>query len=525
MKPTRASLAGTVLAVVVFGGVVLTPGREAPAQGRRPAELVVTHAVASGDVSATSAVIWARTSGRAQMHVEVSRDSDFRHRRSGGTAAALDETDFTAHLKLEHLEPDTVYYYRMWFSGSGGPSERVVGQFRTAPAPWMGRPVSFVVGGDLGGDRFCRNESFGYIIFNRMAAVSPDFFIANGDMIYADHACPTLGPKFPGGPGGSFIDWKNVPGDFPPVTDASVDWTNIEQLREVYWRHWRYNRADTHVQGFLREVPMYSQWDNHEVIGAFGSAWASTPVAPSREGFPNLVAAGRDAFFHYSPIDRSPDEPNRIYRSFRWGRDLEVFFLDQRSYRSRDDLADVPENAKTMLGEAQLEWLKQGLIDSSATWKVVSLTSPLSVRSSDDWANGASPFGFERELLELLGFLDEHRVRNLVFVVADLHAAANIRYAVDLNGDGVPLVFYELISGPLSARPSGVPRPEWLDATLAPHLIYPIGGTYPDGVTFNFGYVRIREDPTDGAAHLIYESRRSRDGATRPGSRVDLKPE
>ena len=51
----------------------------------------------------------------------------------------------------------------------------------------------------------------------------------------------------------------------------------------------------------------------------------------------------------------------------------------------------------------------------------------------DSWANGtqqdfSSRTGFERELLNLLGYLDASDVENLVFVVTDVHAALSIRY-------------------------------------------------------------------------------------------------
>ena len=74
-----------------------------------------------------------------------------------------------------------------------------------------------------------------------------------------------------------------------------------------------------------------------------------------------------------------PDEPYRIYRSFRWGRQAELFLLDARSYRSLNDLPDRADNEKTLLGREQLDWLRGGLARSSATWKIVSTDVPLSI--------------------------------------------------------------------------------------------------------------------------------------------------
>ncbi|HZU07987.1 MAG TPA: alkaline phosphatase D family protein [Chloroflexota bacterium] len=486
--------------------------------------LTLTHGVASGDVTAESAVVWARASGPALLHVEYDTDPLFRQPRSAPPRPVSEATDYTATVVLQDLAPDTVYYYRAWLArpdvpGPAAVSEPQTGRFRTAPGPTAQRPVSFVFGGDLGGQRYCRSVDKGYAIFSAMEALAPDFFIALGDMIYADAECPAEGPD----------GWRNVPGDFPSVADPAVDWTNLTQLREVYYKHWRYNRADPHLQRFLARTPLYAQWDDHEVINDFGGRWTYWNARTrDRAGYPNLVAAGREAFFHYTPIARQPADPERIYRRFVWSADLELFLLDERSYRSRNDLLDTPANAKTLLGKEQLAWLKEGLRRSPATWKVVSGGVPLSIATGggpetgrDSWARGTEPgfaaqTGFQQELLDLLRFLDEHQVRNLVWLAADVHFPAQFRYEIDLNGDGVPLVFHELIAGPLSAARGPGPRPERLDPLLKPTLLY------GEGQLLNFGYVRL-EPSAEGPARLIAEVR-DETGAVRPGSRLELTP-
>ena len=60
-----------------------------------------------------------------------------------------------------------------------------------------------------------------------------------------------------------------------------------------------------------------------------------------------------------------------LYRSLRWGRHLELFVLDTRSYRDPNSALDSQQQPKTMLGSEQLAWLKDGLASSSATWKVI----------------------------------------------------------------------------------------------------------------------------------------------------------
>ena len=510
----------TRLACVIGTVIVAAAAARTVATGAEKA-LMVTHGVASGDVTASSAVVWARASARAQMHVEVADDPGFVGVKSTRSAAATEATDFTAQILLSGLAPETRYWYRVWLAGAGGAgrsdvSNEVVGTFKTAPAAGDSRPVSFIVGADVGGQRYCRNAALGgYTIFGSMAALQPDFFVANGDMIYADGDCPAEGPDGPGG-------WENIPGDFPGIGDPVVDWTNTQQVRDVYLRHYRYNRADPFYQLFLRQTPIIGQWDDHEVINDFGAPWTywnSATVA--RAGYPNLVAQGLETFFAYTPMERPGSDPSRIYRSFRWGQDVEVFVLDARSYRDRNDLPDTEANDKEMLGREQIAWLVDGIRNSTATWKIVSSDVPMSITTGsvafgrDAWANlGAEPSGFERELLRLLSQLDRVNASNVVFVTTDVHFAQTIAYDVDADGDGDRLVLHELVCGPLNAV-MAMPRP--LDPAANPTSLYAEGGL------FNFSYVRVARQ-ADGKVHLVADVR-GRERRAAAGSQLDLTPQ
>jgi alkaline phosphatase D len=546
--PIRASL---IIFTIIFGiqilndndGMSLLPTLviSVLAQEEYNKSFEITHGVASGEITNDSAVIWSRSNREAQMQVEYDISSDFLQPKSlNSTSLANQTTDYTARAMLEGLKPDTAYYYRVWFSRSNLYqdnsnstllSDSLSGTFRTAPAPDHSspttKPISFIFAADLGGQRHCRqSDAGGYSIFKSMKELSPDFFIANGDMIYAADKCPVEGPS---------DNWKNIPGNFSGIADPDVNWTNIEQVRDTYLKHWQYNRADPYLQSFLQNVSMYSQWDDHEVINDFGALWQYwNSFNKDRKDYANLVNEGRDAFFNYSPMYRNLDEKDRIYRSFNWGPNLDVFILDARSYRSPNNLADIPNNNKTMLGSEQLHWLKQSLMDSSAIWKVISSDVPISVPTGanasilgrDGWANGndtnySSKTGFENELQQLLAFLDEINIKNIVFVTTDVHFPANILYEIDANGDGDKLIFHELISGPLSAFrfgiPGGVPLPK-LDTTFNPKILYEEGGI------FNFGYVEIQKQPEDNLVHLTSRIV-DENGFTRPNSLLELKPQ
>jgi alkaline phosphatase D len=557
------------IALLVIGNVMLLPFLyvDASAQQNNDTNFEITHGIASGDVTDKSAIIWSRVNNQpAQMNVEYDTNANFTDPLSK-TAQANSTTDFTAHAKLDSLQPDTQYYYRVWFTGSelgndtnssinndlsatpNAVEQVEIGTFRTAPSSNMtsnSSDLSFIWSADLGGQNYCRNANDGgYSVFKSMQSLDPDFFIANGDMIYADGACPAQGPIFFNNTNNQTITWTNIPGNFKSIADPSVDWNNITEVRSIFLEHWKYNRNDTYFKEFLRNVSMYSQWDDHEIINDFGSKWLYWNLfSTGREGYPNIVKEGTDAFLYYSPLDidnitsndTARDRDGHIYRSFNWGKNLDLFIIDARSYRSQNHIADTPDSNKTMLGDKQLEWLKQELINSNATWKVISSDVPISIPTGsntsilgrDGWATGNETSnysyytGFERELTDLLGFIDEQDIKNIVFITTDVHFPAFIRYNFDLNNDGNTTEIYELVSGPLSAFRLGVPFPI-LDETFNPTLLY------GEGNIFNFGYIRIEDrrgenEQDNGKPHLMADIR-DENGIIRPGSMLDLAPQ
>jgi alkaline phosphatase D len=398
--------------------------------------------VTVGDVRDGSAVVWARPVEPGPVVVEIgpaARPGERRRLRAEATLFA----DLTVKLRVERLAPATRHAYRIRAG-----ADTVQGEFTTAPEPASARPLTLHWSGDLGGSGRCRSPSGGYRVFRAMADRRPDLLVFAGDTMYADQRC-----RVP----------ENVPGaDFRAV--------DLPGFRAKH----RYHRADPDLQAFFRTTAVWAIWDDHEVRNDFAG-----PTEP-------LMPSGRRAFLEYWPIAPPPGDPHRLYRSMRWGRLAELFVLDTRQYRSPNAMPDGPD--KTMLGPAQREWLLRGLRASTAVWKLVVSTVPLSVPTGraarDSWANGSThftpegtPTGFEHELLRLVGALAADRVRNVVWLVADVHRAELIRHA-PLPG----LVFHELIAGPLSASTG---RPGALDDTLRPTRLFGEGGYY------NFGELRV----------------------------------
>jgi len=440
----------------------------------------ITHGTAAGEVTASTAVIWARCD-RAAMLVVLLRSRQGGPEQSRRIPVDLGH-DFTGKVLFDGLSPATAYDYRVWCNdgtaNQSGEVDAAQGRFRTAPSPDDRRSVRFVWGGDVAGQNVCRDEEEGYTVFDRVAEQSPDFFIGLGDMIYADDGCAPIGR----------YGNRQVVGPKSPSLDLPD-----------FWAHWRYNRIDPAAQRLLASTPYYAVWDDHEIMNDFGPHRDTLPIAPRR----HLLPIGLRAFLDYQPLMPPRQAPKRLYRRIRWGKQLELFFLDTRQYRDGNILPDTGQQPKTLLGAAQRRWLIDGLVHSDATWKVVVCSVPISiptgneVKGHDGWANGHEQTGFEHELLSILRELERHRVRNQVWITTDVHFATVFRYTP--FGDDPTFQFHEFITGPLNA---GVfPRRD-LDTTLHPERLFFNGPESADDIEnfdqaktwFNFGVVDVEDE-------------------------------
>ncbi len=122
-----------------------------------------------------------------------------------------------------------------------------------------------------------------------------------------------------------------------------------------------------------------------------------------------------------------------------------------------------------MLGTAQLQWFKQRLLSSRSKWKIIASDMPLGLLVGDGerdgvpayegWANGpGKPLGRELELADLFAFIKSHRIRNVVWVTADVHYAAAHRYDPKVAEFKTFLPFWEFVAGPLHAGTFGSGR-------------------------------------------------------------------
>jgi alkaline phosphatase D len=477
-----------------------TGAAAAEIKGSRP---MITHGVASGDVSLDSAIIWSRCDRPARMTVEWSTTESFRDvRRVVGPTTNI-EDDFTAKLALTRLPAGQRIFYRVQFedrSGVKSASERLDGQFVTAPRDE--RDIHFAWSGDTCGQGYGIDESRGGLrTFAAMRQVRPDFFIHSGDTVYADGI---LKPEVTL-PDGTI--WKNL------VTEEKSK--VAETLAEFRGNH-KYNLLDPNVRAFNSEVALFAQWDDHEVRNNWspGQQLEDSPYKTNDVGL--LVPRAREAFFNYWPL--RPNWRGRIFRTIPRGPLCEIFLLDLRSYRAANNSnRQLKRNREsTFMGDKQLAWIKQALRSSKATWKFIASDMPIGLvvgdgkNRFDNCANGNGlALGRELEIAELLRFLKQHHIRNTIWLTADVHYAASHYYdpAQAQFTDFEP--FWEFVSGPLHAGSYG---PGTLDNTFGPEARFtsrPKGAKVSGPYTNEqyFGTIRI-----DGKTKVATVTHCNRDG-------------
>lgn len=430
---------------------------------------------ASGDVTSEGAMLWTRADQPARLWIELSQDPNFAvgvRRIDGGVADAV--SDFNLKAWVDDLAPETEWHYRLSAESLETPglfSNQLVGKFQTAAVTSSNQAIRFCWSGDTAGQGWgappldgTASANAGMRGYGAMLKHSPQFLVHSGDQIYAD------GPMLPEVSLDDGSLWKNL------VTPAKARVAeSVQDFRENYY----YNYLDTHMREFHAQVPVYYQWDDHEVINNWYPGEVREDDRYSEKNISVLAARSKQAMFDCNPLKPHPEDPQRIYRAINRGPLLDLFFLDLRSYRgpnSRNRQTEQsPETA--FLGADQIAWLKESLKASNATWKIICSDMPLGVVVTD-WgtdiaenaANGdGPPLGRELEIADLLSFINAENIQNLHFITADVHYCATNHYSPvraefkDFNP------FWEHISGPLHA---GTFAPGKMDNTFGPDQVF-----------------------------------------------------
>jgi alkaline phosphatase D len=415
--------------------------------------------VMTGDLSRGQVALWSRCDRPAQMLVEYSLEDSFRQPMRLTGPQATQRTDFTAKLLLTGLPENQRIFYRVSFrSETGKLSAPQLGQFST---PGGDRDIRFVWSGDTAGQGWGINPEWGGMkIYETMRLRRPDFMIHSGDTIYADGPLKSSVLLEDGS------TWRNI---------VTPEKSKVAETLAEFRGNYRYNLMDENVRRFNAEVPLLVQWDDHEVVNNWYPGEILDDARYSVKDVNLLTRRAKQAFLDYFPIAPMPSG-DRLYRAFRHGPLLDIFMLDMRSDRGPNspNRQAIASRETQFLGRSQIEWLRQQLIASQATWKVIAADMPLGLVVADGktdfegLANGDGPaLGRELELAQLLRTIKQAGIKNVVWLTADVHYAAAHYYdpnqAIFQDFEG----FWEFVAGPLHAGTFG-PNP--LDNTFGPQV-------------------------------------------------------
>jgi phosphodiesterase/alkaline phosphatase D-like protein len=405
------------LLLALVAALLLAP----PALAAKGFELGVT----PGEVTSSSAVLWGKATKSGKYSLQVARNGNFKGKTTQSVAAKKGH-DNTLQKRVKGLRPNTKYWFR--FVGKRG-KRSDVGTFRTAPKPKQNATIRFAWSGDQDFNSepgkttpYWNNGE----VLARMKAERNNFNVMLGDTIYSD---------------------SEVPGRLQPIA------LSVKQK----WEKYKVNLANKNLQALRRSAGFYSHWDDHEFVNDFSPAENEFDNAVNVNGH-TLYKRGMQAFRDYAPV--SWTKQNGLYRTVRWGRNLEVFFLDQRSFRSANadanHVCDNPDTGspdlaptapqttrnlfafvtpslaqpvsqacldtirspnRTYLGQRQLKRFLKDVKSSTARFKVVMNELPIQQYYTlpyDRWE------GFEADRQRVLSGLQG--VKNVIFLTTDVHA-------------------------------------------------------------------------------------------------------
>jgi alkaline phosphatase D len=263
----------------------------------------------------------------------VSTQADLSDAKEYETARVGAATDFTNQWQIRNLRPATKYYLRITANGADGKaSAQQEGSFTTAALPDQWQDVSFaVITGQAYKDL---DHAEGFHIYPAMRKAGVQFLVPTGDTVYYDND--------------------------PPLA-------NTVAMARHHWH--RMYALPRHVE-FHRFVPGYWEKDDHDTVK--NDCWPPQGKNANRsdklEG-PLTFFKGLKIFREQVPMGE------KTYRTFRWGKGLQVWLVEGRDFRSANNAPDGPD--KTIWGREQLEWLKSTVLASDADFKVLVSPTPI----------------------------------------------------------------------------------------------------------------------------------------------------
>jgi alkaline phosphatase D len=301
-----------------------------------------------------------------KVRVRYAATEDLRGASATPWTSVRVDNDYTQQFRLTGLKPATTYYYAAETEGHSP----LRGRFKTAPLPDAAADATFtVITGQMYADL---DDPAGFLAYDAMRKLKPDFIVPTGDNVYYDN-------------------------EEPKATTAAV---------ARY--HWQRMYSMPRLIAFYLEVPTYFEKDDHDTLR--DDCW---PTMNPPEMLPLTFEEGRRIFLEQVPMG------DKTWRTFRWGKDLQVWLPEGRDFRSPNRMPDGP--GKTIWGAAQKKWLKDTIAASKATYRVMVSPTPLvgpdRKGKGDNHANAA----FATEGNEFRQWVKAQGLKNFYVACGDRH--------------------------------------------------------------------------------------------------------
>ncbi len=294
---------------------------------------------------------------------------------------------------------------------------------------------------------------------------APDFSFLAGSCAYINEPMYDRPGKPYGGDSSIFESMANTPAAFH-VWMGDNWYTREVDFESAWGLNYRASHARSQkvLQKFMAAMPQYAIWDDHD----FGPNDAGKNYILKEEA--------RETFKNFSTNPSYGEEGKGIYTKVNYS-DVDLFLTDDRYFRSNDKMPDSidgkPTASKQFFGTVQIEWLKNSLLFSSATFKIIIVGSQV-INPLNKYETMQK---YSYEYNELLNFIRNQKIEGVVFFTGDRHHSEVIK--VEQQN------FYPFYDVTISPYTAGVSKPTGNEKNNS----YRVAGTLVEAQ--NFGKINV----------------------------------
>ena len=281
--------------------------------------------------------------------------------------AVSPEANFSRKFILSDLKPGLTYELLVEARPveASKVSAQLKGKFKTPPDEKSSRKIIFAASTCQGYPD--RDHPQGFKIYPFLEGLDLDFFVHAGDIVYYD---------------------------------------NLAKNKGMAHYHWDRMFSLPTNKSFHAQVTSYFEKDDHD-------AWFNDSYRGIETSFMGEFTfdQGLEVFRQEMPIK------DKTYRTFRWGKDLQIWLVEGRDYRSPNTQPDGPK--KTIWGKEQMEWFKSTVTASDATFKLLISPTPIIGPDRSTKKDNHSNQGFSYEGEQIREFMASQS--NMYVICGDRH--------------------------------------------------------------------------------------------------------